>query len=101
MWRDAEGLLRDVLDWLKPRPSLIVVFGYSTWENTPNYGRDVFPIEHGHHRILCYEFGIGRKKSLAPKLKHPARAFKRKQTSRVILKALEKAGGHEYRDKVL
>jgi hypothetical protein len=91
VWRDAEGPFRDVLDSLKPRPSLIVVFGCQTWENTPNYGSDVPPIEHGRRKILCYEFGVARKKSLAPKLKHPSRAFDRKQTSRVILKALKRA----------
>ncbi len=98
MWHKAEEPFLEVLAWLKPRPRLIAVFGWNTWENTPNCGRDVPPIKHGRRNILCYEFGVGRVKSLAPKLRHPSRAFNLDLTRGVILKALARAGGHKFRD---
>lgn len=96
-WLAAQEPFLEVLASLKPRPRLIAVFGWDTWENTPDRGRDVHPIKHQGRKIPCYEFNVGRNKSLAPKLKHPSRAFNLAQTRPVVLKALKRAGGHEFR----
>lgn len=99
MWLEAQEPFLEVLAWLKPRPRLIVVFGFETWENTPDRGRDVAPIKHKGRKTLCYEFSVADDKSLAPKLKHPSRAFDLTRTRPVILKALKTAGGHKFLDE--
>lgn len=98
MWSEAEQPFLDVLAWLKPPPLLIAVFGRVTWESTPDSGRDVSPIKHGRRKILCYEFNVGGKKALAPKLNHPSRAFNLDLTRGVILKALARARRRKSRD---
>jgi len=97
MWRDAERPFLEVLEALKPRPRLIAVFGYGTWECTPCHGKNAKSITHLGQKVPCYDFGSGDSWSLAPKLKHPSRGFSPKQWHPVVLKALARAGGHEFR----
>jgi hypothetical protein len=97
MWSEAEQPFLEVLAWLKPPPRLIAVFGFHTWENTPDgHGTKVPHIKYGQLRIQCYEFRVGGGNSLAPKLKHPSRGLNLKQTRSVIQKALKTAGGHKF-----
>jgi hypothetical protein len=97
MWQDSEQPFREVLEWLNPRPRLIAVFGFGCWDNTPCYGRDTKSIIHARREVACYEFGHSNNLSLAFRLRHPSRAFSPREWHPIVLKALARAGGHEFR----
>lgn len=97
MWLDGELPFCEVLESLNPRPKLIAVFGFRCWDNTPCYGRDTKPIIHARRPVLCYEFGHANNWSLAFRLRHPSRAFSPKEWHPIVLKALVRAGGHEFK----
>jgi hypothetical protein len=62
-----------------------------------SHGRDAKSITYLGQKVPCYEFGSGDSWSFAPKLKHPGRGFSAGQWHPVVLKALARAGGHEFR----
>ena len=97
MWLDAEQPFREVLEWLNPRPRLIAVFGFRCWDNTPCYGRDTKSIIHAGRKVVCYEFGRTNNWSLGFRLRHPSRAFSPNEWHPIVLKALVRAGGHEFK----
>jgi hypothetical protein len=97
MWLNAEQPFCEVLDWLNPRPRLIAVFGFRCWDSTPCYGRDTKSIIHAGREVACYEFGRGNSWSLALRLQHPSRAFSPREWHPIVLKALVRAGGREFK----
>ncbi len=57
MWQDAQEPFLQVLRWLKPRPRLIAVFGYETWENTPfRGGRPANQTWASEHSVLPVQY---------------------------------------------
>jgi hypothetical protein len=97
MYQAAEQPFLEVLEWLDPCPRLIAVFSAKAWENMPCCGRDTKAIIYGGRTVACYEYGEGNNRSLAPKLRHPSRGFSPQQWHPILLKAIERADGHEFR----
>jgi len=97
MWVDAELPFLEVLAMVEPSPRLVVVLGRDTWENTPCCGRDVRSIRSEGEEIPCYEFCIRGRAVLAPKLPHASRGFSPSRWRPVILEALKRVAGHEFR----
>src|SRR5260370_12636775 len=95
MWSQSEPTFRHVLSKYKPR--LISIFGFTLWDELPNWGHDADPLKVDGLSVACYNFDApGRFTALAPKLRHPSSSFNFRTWHPILREAVGRVGGKSW-----
>jgi hypothetical protein len=92
MWSESQPAFRRVLARYKPR--LVAVFGFTLWDELPNWGHDGDPIMTRGQSTACYQLAAPDGfAALAPKLRHPSSSFNFRMWHPILHEAVKRAGG--------